>query len=385
MLEHQGKELLRRYGINCPKEYTAVTVDEAASVAGETGYPVVLKAQVLCGGRGKAGGIAAVNCEKELRATADRMLGMSVKNEICRCLLVAEAVDIAREYYAGVTIDAAAGRPVLILSAAGGVDIEHTTAATPEKLRTLHLSSLSMPRRHEILEELRLAEIKGDDLPKVCSMAQRMVEAFFACDCTTLEINPLVVTADGICLALDAKAVIDDEALARQGLQQTDSYPASDIEKRAAAIGVNYVRLDPSGDVAVIAGGAGLGMAGMDMVNNSGRKTGSFLDTGGGISKATMAEALRISLETPGIRGVFINIFGGINNCAEVARGIVEVVDADKPDAVLVVKMRGHSQDEGWALLDERKVPLIRHGTSEDAVRLLTACMDGVRHGHTAS
>jgi succinyl-CoA synthetase beta subunit len=203
---------------------------------------------------------------------------------------------------------------------------------------------------------------------------QRLAEAFFRFDCTTLEINPLVVTGSGGLVALDAKAVLDDSALQRQKRTQTDGAPITEAERRAAAIKVNFVSLE--GDVAVIAGGAGLAMATMDMVARCGKKPACFLDTGGGISSANMAEALRICCSYAGVRGIVINIFGGSDNCAEVARGIAGVVDAQRQVPPLVVKMRGHSQDEGWAMLEERKVPIVKYGTTEDAVKTLCALLE---------
>jgi succinyl-CoA synthetase beta subunit len=176
-------------------------------------------------------------------------------------------------------------------------------------------------------------------------------------------------------MALDAKAVIDDNALRRQPYRCEAEAPATELEKRAREIGVNYVPLE--GDVAVLAGGAGLAMATMALVNYTTHTTGSFLDTGGGISAEHTAEALRISMTTPGIKGALINIFGGINNCETIARGVVAYLEADKPGLPVVVKMRGHSQDEGWALLEQHNVPHIRFGTTEEAVRLLVSIMDG--------
>lgn len=375
MLEYQGKELLRRQGIPTTPEYVARTADEAATHAAVLGYPVVVKAQVLTGGRGKAGGVRVVRDEAALRDAATAILGMTIKNEVCEILLVATATDIAREFYAGVTIDPVEGKPVFIFSTEGGMDIESVAQNAPEKVRTLHLSPFTPPRRHILLEELRQGGLSGEALPKVCSVAVQLVDAFFRNDCTTLEINPLVITPDGTCLALDAKAVIDDAALKRQKLLQTDSVPVTELECRAAAIGVNYVALE--GEIAVIAGGAGLGMATMDMVNRYAARPASFLDTGGGINSVNMAEALRVSLATPGVRGVVINIFGGINNCEEVAKGIAHVLDEDAPTARIVVKMRGHSQDEGWALLEARQIPIVKFGTTEEAVRLLIADIKG--------
>lgn len=375
LLEYQGKDIFTRFGIPGTEGGTASSVDEAAAVADKIGYPVVVKAQVLAGGRGKAGGIKLVRDRAALMEAAGTILGMTIKDETCSILLIAKAVSIEKEYYAGVTIDTTVGKPVLIFSTEGGMDIETVAEQTPEKVRKFHISTLTPPRRDEILEEVRLAGVGGDLLPKLTTVIQKLIAAFFAVDCTTLEINPLAVTPEGECLALDAKAVIDDAALRRQGMVQTDGVAVTDLEKRAAAIGVNYVALD-RGCVAVIAGGAGLGMASMDIVNTSGLGAASFLDTGGGISSASMAEALRVSLATPGVKGTLVNIFGGINNCEEVARGVAEVIDQDKPEAVVVVKMRGHSQDEGWALLEARGVPIVKHGTTEEAVRLLCARME---------
>lgn len=376
LLECEGKAILRTHDIATTSECVAADV-AAALLAGQSlGYPVVVKAQVLAGGRGKAGGIKLVRSDAELETAAQAILGMEIGGERCEKLLIAKACGIEREFYAGLTIDAAEGAPVLIFSTEGGVEIEEVARTAPEKVRTLRLSSLALPRRHVILDELRLAGVSGALLAKTATVVQRLAEAFFANDCTTLEINPLAITPEGECIALDAKAVIDDAALRRQKLEQTDSVPTTPLEVRAASIGVNYVPLE--GEVAVIAGGAGLAMATMDMVNHCGGKPASFLDTGGGISSANMAEALRISCNTQGVCGVVINIFGGINNCLDVARGIAEVLDNDKPNVKLVVKMRGHSQDEGWAMLEERRVPIIKYGTTQEAVQTLLIGMRGV-------
>jgi len=375
LFEYEGVELLRRSGIATMPSGVARTIEEAAACAATLGYPVVVKAQVLAGGRGKAGGVKPVQDETALRASAASLFGMTIKGETCDTLLVAKAADIAHEFYAGVTLDAAAGAPVLIFCAEGGMDIETLAKTAPHKLRKLPLSTLRLPRRHEILDQIRLAGITGDTLPKITTTVQQLIAAFFAHDCATLEINPLAVLADGQPVALDAKAVIDDSALKRQGMAKTVAAPAVTLEQRAAAAGVNYVRLD--GDVGVIASGAGLAMASMDTVTACGCRAASFLDTGGGISCANMAEALRITLATPGVRAVFLNIFAGINNCAEVAKGIATVIDEDKPAAPLIVRMRGHSQEEGWAILTSRNIPVAK-GATEEAVRLLAARLKGL-------
>ena len=373
MLEYEGKAILRKHGIVTTAESVAGTVEEAIDAGKSLGFPVVVKAQVLAGGRGKAGGVRIANNSDAVRDAATAILGMEIKGEECKKLLVAKACGIEKELYAGVTIDQAAGCPVLIFSLEGGMDIEEVASKTPEKVRTIHLSSLYPIRRHVIQEEIRKAGLVGPLLPKISTVVQQLVDAFFANDCTTLEINPLVVTDAGEVIALDAKAVIDDSALKRQNLVQTDSVPGNDLERRAQAIRVNYVSLE--GEVAIIAGGAGLAMATMDMVNLQKSTAASFMDLGGGISAENMAEALRISLATKGVRGVVINVFGGINNCLEMATGIAEVLEKDSPAAKIVVKMRGHSQDEGWALLNKYTVPIVKYGTTFDAVQALLAGM----------
>ena len=375
LLEYEGKELLSKAGFAVPAEKTAASEEEASRAAAELGYPVVLKAQVLAGGRGKAGGIRLVSSEKELREAARAVLGMTIADERCALLLVAKAVDIKREMYVGITIDAAEGKPVLIFSTEGGMEIEILAKHAPEKVHTIRLSCLNPLRRHTALEFLCRAGVPKDLLNPVCTAVQKLGEAFFRFDCTTLEINPFVVTAGEELIALDAKAVMDDSALKRQNRVQTDGAPATEAERRAAAIGVNFVSLE--GNVAVIAGGAGLAMATMDMVTRYVKQPACFLDTGGGIRSENMAEALRICCSYPGVKGVVINIFGGINNCAEVARGIIKALDAEKNAPALVIKMRGHSQDEGWALLEERKLPVIKYGTTEDAVKTRCASPEG--------
>ena len=375
MFEYEGKELLRRFGIVTPEGHTADSVDEAVAAGQKTGYPVAVKAQVLTGGRGKAGGVKLAADEQELRRYAEAILGLTIKGETCCRLLLEPCAAIEREFYAGVTLDPSAGLPVLIFSECGGVDIEEVARTQPEKVLTMHLSPLVTLRLCHMLDLLEGSNLQGDIKLKTAKVLLALAEAYAAFDATTLEINPLIVTKSGDLVALDAKAVIDGAAIKRQKLPRQGESVEGELEQRAKGIGVNYVRLD--GDVAVIAGGAGLAMATMDLVHHFGKKAGSFLDTGGGISAERTAEALRLSLATPGIRGAVINIFGGINNCEEVAKGVCALLDADKPAAPIVVKMRGHSQDEGWALLEARKVPLVKFGTTEDAVRKLFSVMEG--------
>lgn len=372
--EYEGKELFADYGIAVQPGIVARTAAEAAAAAEEIGYPVVIKAQVLTGGRGKAGGIKFADNREEVVRNAGAVLGMSINKEVADAVLITGKCRIARELYAGITIDPYRGLPVLIFSASGGVEIEQVARSQPEKLQKIYLYPTRPVRKHELTETVRKAGLDSSAIPQIVDALWRLISLFYDKDATTAEINPLVITEDGACLALDSKIVIDDSALKRQAEFQPEEEALSPLEARARAIDVAYVPL--SGDIAIIAGGAGLALATMDLVSHFNGKPASFLDTGGGISSDRMAEALRISLAEPAVRGVVVNVFGGINNCEKIARGIAQVVDADKPAAAIVVKMRGHSQDEGWKLLEDREIPLVKYGTTEEAVQLLIDIME---------
>ena len=374
LFEYQGKQILRAVGIPVADGKVAATPEEAVINAQAIGLPVVVKAQVLAGGRGKAGGVKIAETVDAVRQYAQDILGMSIKGEVCKELLIDPKTNISKELYAGVTLDPVAGAPLLMFSHRGGVDIEDVAATSPEDVLKTHFSILAPPP-HKAMEMLRGLGFDSPTKLKIAYVMNALAKAYLENDCTTLEINPLVITGEGEVVALDAKAVIDDSARRRQPHRCAAEEPETELEKRAQAIGVQYVQL--AGDIAVLAGGAGLAMATMDMVNYTHHAAGSFLDTGGGISSERTTEALRISMATPGIKGALINIFGGINNCEIIAKGVVDYLEADKPGLPVVVKMRGHSQDEGWALLSEHNVPCVKYGTTEEAVRLLVSIMDG--------
>jgi succinyl-CoA synthetase beta subunit len=281
-------------------------------------------------------------------------------------VLLSRKVDIVRELYAGVTFDPQNGLPALMFSTSGGVDIEEVARATPEKVLTMHLSPTQPVRGFRIIDFLRGSDLPSDLLPKLAQVLHKLIEAFYASDATTAEINPLAVTPEGEVVALDSKMVIDDSSLVRQQIIQRFE-AGTPLEARARSVGLNYVPLE--GNIAVLGSGAGLAMATMDFISHYGAVPACFLDTGGGISSEKMAEALRICLATPGVEAVLVNAFGGINNCEWMGRGIANVIDEDKPTKKILVKMRGHSQDEGWKLLEDRRIPVVKFGTTEEAVK----------------
>jgi succinyl-CoA synthetase beta subunit len=288
-----------------------------------------------------------------------------IQGEKTESVLLSEKIEIAQELYAGATFDPQNGLPVLMFSTSGGMDIEEVARTTPEKVLRMHLPPTQPVRGFRIVDFLRGSGLQADLLPKVAQVLQKLIEVFHGSDATTAEINPLVITRQGEVVAIDSKMVIDDSSLARQ--QIVPRFEAgTPLEARARNGGLNYVQLE--GNISVLGSGAGLAMATMDLISHYGATSACFLDTGGGISSEKMAEALRICLATPGVKGVLVNAFGGINNCEWMGRGIANVIDEDKPTVKILVKMRGHSQDEGWKLLEDRNIPVVKFGTTEEAV-----------------
>lgn len=365
LFEYEGREIFARYGIGVPRATLVQSVEEALKAAETLSYPVVVKAQVLTGGRGKAGGVKVAANQAELTEYTKQILGLVIRGEKTESVLLSEKTEIARELYAGITFDPQNGRPVLMFSTSGGMEIEEVAKIAPEKVLKMHLLPTQPVRGFRIVDFLRGSGLPSHLLPKVAQVIQKLIEAFYGSDATTAEINPLVVTSQDEVVAIDSKVVIDDSSLARQKI--TPRFEVSTpLEARAKKVKLNYVQL--KGNIAVLGSGAGLAMATMDLISHYGASPACFLDTGGGISAEKMSEALRICLATPGVQGVLVNAFGGINNCEWMGRGIATVIDEDHPKVKILVKMRGHSQDEGWKLLEDRKIPIVKFGTTEEAV-----------------
>lgn len=372
LYEFEGKALFARWGILTPLGRVVATPEDAAVAAEELGGPTVVKAQVLTGGRGKAGGVRLAADPAEAREAAAAILAMAIRGEPVRRVLVEQQLAVAREFYAGITVDRAAGQAVLMFSTQGGMDIEAVAAEQPGAIATLYLDGVAPVRRYRILETVKRAGLSGREVTAVTDVILKLVRLFFALDCTTAEINPLVVTAEGQVVAADAKLVLDDEALFRHRdleLGPREEHQ-TELERAAREARLAYVPLG-EGNIGIIAGGAGLAMATMDMVAAHGGRPANFLDTGGGVSAEQMAEALRIVTAESRVEGVLINVFGGINNCAIMAEGIARFLREAERRVPIVVKMRGHNQEEGWATLAEWDVPVIKFGTTEEAVQLL--------------
>jgi len=373
LYEFEGKQLFRNTGIPVPEGEIATDVDAARDVANRIGYPVVLKCQILGGGRGKAGGIQFAETEAELTEKAAGLLGSEISKAPVEKLLIEKKVDCAKEFYAGITLDPKASSPLLMVSSRGGVDIEETADSAPEQVFTLLLDPTKSVELYHLLELVSQTGSTGRELVRISTALQKLVSCYYRYEAFVVEINPLIVSTDGDIFAVDSKIEVDDSALFR--LPEVRAFKRSvavddPLEVEAGNAGVSYITMD-KGNIGIISSGAGLAMASMDMVSLHGGRPANFLDLGGGASPEKAAAALKIVLKTPGVEGVLFNVFGGSNNCEQMAKGITRVVDELDPPQTIMVKMRGYSQEEGWKLLEERNIPIVKFGTTEEAVDMM--------------
>ena len=358
LYEYQGKELFRRFGIPVSDGRVARTVDEARTAAGELGGPVVVKAQVLTGGRGKAGGIKLAGDPEEAALHAEGILGMDIRGHVVRRLWIEKASDIAREYYLSITFDRGAKRPLFMFTTEGGVDIEEVAASRPEKLVRLHVDPLEGFRPWHARRLVYGAGIEDtSEQRQIADIAHRLFDCFTSCDAMLCEINPLIVTPDGEVQALDSKFTADDNALYRHPdiaeMRDLDAYPPE--ERAARAKDVTYVKLD--GEVGILGNGAGLVMSTLDVVALAGGKPANFCDLGGGGDAQGVVDALEVITADPQVKSIFFNVFGGITRCDEVARGILAALDRMAIEHPIVVRLDGTNAEEGRRLLAEAAPP----------------------------
>jgi succinyl-CoA synthetase beta subunit len=363
--EYQAKELFGSYGIPIQKGTVIERSEQVDEVA--LRYPLALKAQVLVGGRGKAGGIKLAANPAEAREKAKAILGMSIKGEKVRKLLVTEAVEIGAEYYLAFTIDRAAQRLVCIGSAAGGIDIEEVARTTPEKIVKMHIDPFSRFHLYQAREIGHKLGFQGKQLVQFTAIGSNLGRLCVEMDAELAEINPLAVVGENL-LAIDAKLIIDDNAAYRhKDLPRNEEM--TELEAAAKSQDLSYVELD--GDIAVIGNGAGLVMATLDMIAYFGGKPANFLDVGGGATTENMAHAMSIVLRKAGIRALLINIFGGITRCDDIARAIV----ANPPKTPMVVRLTGTNEDEGRKILEQAKIHAFidPEAAAQQAVKLVAA------------
>jgi len=368
--EHEAASLFKHAGVPVPPFAVAKNPYEAVAALETIAPPVVLKAQVLVGSRGKHGGIKIANSVEDTWQKADALFKSPVRGFPVEAIMVAQKVAIARELYVGITVDAVAGAITAILGTAGGIDVETVANEQPEALFRKTVVPPGELRGHEARALARQAGLTGDVMLKVADVLVALFRVFRQTDALIAEINPLVVTTDGQVWAVDAVLEVDDAALFRHPDLPKDTLAriAHPIERAAKQIGVSYVDLD--GDIAIISSGAGLGMATMDVVGQR-LKPANFLETGGGITEELMYKTTELVLQKPGVRGLLINLYGGINPIHEGAKGIVRVLKEKQVKIPVVAKALGNRQEETWATLREAGVIVVTDITTEAAVDAL--------------
>ena len=351
--EFQAKRIFAQHGVPIPRGEVATSAVQAREIAQRLGGPVVVKSQVLVGGRGKAGGIKLAKTPDEAEVAADQILGMDIKGYTVKRVLIDEAADIQEEIYLGMIIDRTRRRIVMMASSEGGVEIEQVAAENPDAIKTVTIDPFLGLKSYQAIQIASEIGIPQEQFRSFTKMAYGLYQAFVAADAELAEINPLVVTGDGSLLAVDGKMVLDDNGLFRHAdlAEMRDADEEAPAETEARINGLSYVKLD--GEIGCMVNGAGLAMATMDIVKHYGSEPANFLDIGGGAKADKVAAALRIILSDPHVKAVLFNIFGGITRGDEVARGILQALDDVKTDVPMVVRLAGTNAEEGRVIIAE--------------------------------
>ncbi|MBS1249685.1 MAG: Succinate--CoA ligase [ADP-forming] subunit beta [Chloroflexi bacterium] len=369
--EYISKRIFAEYGVAIPKGEVATTPTEAKQIAEDLGGRVVVKAQILVGGRGKAGGIHLAESPAEATEHAFDILGMEIKGLPVRKVLIDEAADIKSEIYLGITNDRAARKPVMMASASGGVDIEEVAQKTPEKIIKVHIDPLMGLQNYQARDLAAGIDLPRDLWRGFGKIACGLWKVYLESDATLAEINPLVITAENRLLAVDGKMVLDDNALFRHPdlAEMRDLDLEEEAEIKARENGLSYIKLD--GDIGCMVNGAGLAMTTMDIIKLFGGEPANFLDIGGGASAKKVASALRIILSDPSVKAVLFNIFGGITRCDLVAQGILDALKGIDTEVPMVVRLVGTNAKEGRQLLANAEMETAE--TLADAARKAVA------------
>jgi succinyl-CoA synthetase beta subunit len=373
--EYQAKDLFRKHGIPVPDGIACRTAAEAEKAFQDLGVPLaVVKAQIHAGGRGKAGGVKLVRSAQEARAAAEGMLGKALithqtgpEGRIVQRLLVEKGSSIAKEFYLAVAIDRETRKPVIMGSSEGGVDIEAVAAKTPEKIVKVPFSASKGLQPADALKLVRSIGIRPGQEPRAATLATNLAKLFLDLDCSIAEVNPLIVTSDGQVLALDAKVNFDSNALYRHPelLELRDLNEEDEKEIEAAKHDLSYIALD--GNIGCMVNGAGLAMATMDVIQLHGASPANFLDVGGGATAEKVTAAFQLLLSDPNVKGVLINIFGGIMKCDVIAAGVIEAVKGVKLTVPLVVRLEGTNVEKGRELLAASGLPILPAKDLDDA------------------
>ena len=378
LLEYQGKQLFGKHGLEVSDGKAVTTVDDAVAAANEIGYPVVVKAQVLMGGRGKAGGVKLASNEDEAREHATNILGLDIKGHITRTLWIEHASDIETEYYASVLLDRSAKKPLVMFSTEGGVEIETVAEETPEKLIKQNVDPLVGLTKEQALDIATQGGADEDVREGVADALVALYKVWIEEDASLAEINPLIVTPDRKVKALDAKVSLDGNAAFRHPdhAELGDKANLDPIEVKAAEQDVVYVKLD--GNIGILGNGAGLVMSTLDVVAQAGGEPANFLDAGGGSDAAKVKQAVEIILSNDNVKAVLFNIFGGITRCDEVANGLVAAFEDLKPEVPFVVRLDGTNDVQGREILEKAALPNVQTAkTMNEAAEKVVAAAKG--------
>ena len=374
--EYQAKELLAAYGVPVPEGLLALTPEEAKEATEKLGGQSVVKAQVHCGGRGKAGGVKLAKSPEEAFSIAQNMLGMTLvskqtgpEGKVVHKVYVTKAVDIRKEYYLSLTADASNATLVIIASGEGGTEIEETSEKNPEAIVKEQVSILTGLKSYEALEVAKRIGIPAENRKEFAAILQKMYKLYVEKDCSLIEINPLILTGDGSLSDLDAKITFDDNALARhpEVALLRDEQEEDPKEVRASKSDLNYVALD--GNIGCMVNGAGLAMATMDIIKKFGGSPANFLDVGGSATEERVTTAFEILLSDPHVKAIMVNIFGGIMKCDIIASGIVAAAKAIDIQVPVVVRLEGTNVELGKKILEESGLALISAKDMADAAR----------------
>lgn len=378
LLEYQGKQLFAKHGLDVSDGSAVTTVDDAVAAANKIGYPVVVKAQVLMGGRGKAGGVKLASNEDEAREHATNILGLDIKGHITRTVWIEHASDIATEYYASVLLDRSAKKPLVMFSTEGGIEIETVAVETPEKLIKQNVDPLVGLTKEQALDIATQGKADADVIEGVADALVALYKVWWEEDASLAEINPLIVTPDRKVKALDAKVTLDGNAAFRHPdhAELGDKANLDPIEVKAAEEDVVYIKLD--GNIGILGNGAGLVMSTLDVVAQAGGKPANFLDAGGGSDAAKVKQAVEIILSNDKVEAVLFNIFGGITRCDEVANGLVAAFADLKPTVPFVVRLDGTNDVAGREILEKAALPNVQTAkTMNEAAEKVVAAAKG--------
>jgi succinyl-CoA synthetase beta subunit len=376
LYEYEGAQLFQKYGIPVPDFAVVTSGKEAREKAEAIGFPVIIKAQVLTGGRYLAGGVKTVESADKVEETAEHILSLKIKGLPVEKVTVAAGIEVDKEFYLGITVDDYKGTPMCILSAEGGVSINQIAQDKEEVVVQRPVSILKGLEMAEAEDMCRQVGLGGKDLAAIPGIMVNLWKVFTSTDAMIAEINPLVRTKDGKYMALDSKIEMDDSGLFRHKdlhLNQLERI-TNPLEKAGKEIGVSYLELE--GDIAIIASGAGLGMASMDIINQK-MSAANFLETGGGITEELMYNVMELIMQKKGIRGLFINVYGGINPIHEGAKGVVRYLKEHDIRFPVVAKALGNHQEETWQIFKENGVHVVEGVSTEEGVAMLAGLLEG--------